>query len=79
MKFTPAFSFNRAYPAAPNPIIDIDGLGTVGLPLSVREAAAVKACAEQALYGQADHTLVDKSVRSTSIWEIDASKVGASS
>ncbi|TFK88725.1 hypothetical protein K466DRAFT_488388, partial [Polyporus arcularius HHB13444] len=70
-----AFSFNRVYPVAPNPILDIDGLGTVGLPLSVREAAAVKACAEQALYGQADHTLVDKSVRSTSIWEIDASKV----
>ncbi len=74
LEFTGAFSFNRAYPTAPNPSLNIDGLGTVGLPLSIRDAAAIKQCAEQAPFGMADRTIVDKSVRDT--WEIDATKVG---
>ncbi|RDX51144.1 hypothetical protein OH76DRAFT_1401917 [Lentinus brumalis] len=73
LEFTGAFSFNRAYPTAPNPSLNIDGLGTVGLPLSIRDAAAIKQCAEQAPFGMADRTIVDKSVRDT--WEIDATKV----
>ena len=76
LEFSGAFSFNRAYPAAPNPSLNIDGLGTIGLPLSIRDAAAIKACAEQAPFGMADRTIVDRSVRDT--WEIDASKVGLS-
>ncbi|RPD82293.1 hypothetical protein L226DRAFT_497438 [Lentinus tigrinus ALCF2SS1-7] len=73
LEYNGAFSFNRAYPAAPNPSLNIDGLGTVGLPLGVRDAAAIKECAGQAPFGMADRTIVDKSVRDT--WEIDASKV----
>ncbi|RDX50003.1 hypothetical protein OH76DRAFT_1403264 [Lentinus brumalis] len=73
VKFTPAFSFNRAYPAAPNPIIDIDGLGALALPLNIREATAIKQCAEQLLNGKVDNTIVDTSV--PNVWEIDASRV----
>ncbi len=73
LEFKGAFSFNKIYSSAPNPVLSIDGLGTLGLPLSTRDAAAIKACAEQAPFGKADKTIVDKSVRDT--WEIDASKV----
>lgn len=71
--FKGAFSFNKTYTTAPNPVLSIDGLGTLGLPLSTRDAAAIKAFSEQAPVGKADKTIVDKSVRDT--WEIDASKV----
>lgn len=77
LEFTGAFSFHRAYPIAPNPALNIDGLGTIGLPLSARDAAAIKACAEQAPFGKVDQTIVDKTVRDT--WEIDATKVTCSS
>ncbi|KAM5535851.1 hypothetical protein V8D89_010469 [Ganoderma adspersum] len=73
LEFTGAISFTQAYPAAPNPILDIEGLGIVGLPLSSRDAAAIKARAEQAPFGMADQTVVDKAVRDT--WEIDGHKV----
>lgn len=72
LEFTGSFAFRRAYPAAPNPALSIAGLGTIGLPLSIRDAAAIKACAEQAPFGMATRTVVDKSVRDT--WEIDATK-----
>ncbi|PIL31379.1 hypothetical protein GSI_06079 [Ganoderma sinense ZZ0214-1] len=62
LEFTGAISFTQAYPTAPNPILDIEGLGIVGLPLSSRDAAAIKACAEQAPFGMADQTVVDKTV-----------------
>ena len=71
--FTGTFAFKRTYPDAPNPILHIEGLGTVGLPLSSRDAAAIKARSSQAPFGMADRTVVDKSVRDT--WEIDAVRV----
>ncbi|KAI1793098.1 hypothetical protein LXA43DRAFT_1127543, partial [Ganoderma leucocontextum] len=73
LEFTGAISFSRTYPTAPNPVLDIEGLGTVGLPLGPRDAAAIKACAEQAPFGMADQTVVDKTVRDT--WEIDGHKI----
>ncbi|KAL1951365.1 hypothetical protein VTO73DRAFT_514 [Trametes versicolor] len=73
LEFTGAFSFNKTYPTAPNPALNIDGLGTIGLPLSTRDAAAIKARSEQAPFGKVDQTIVDKTVRDT--WEIDATKV----
>ena len=73
LEFTGTISFSRTYPTAPNPVLDVEGLGTVGLPLSSRDAGAIKACAEQAPFGMADQTVVDKTVRDT--WEIDGYKV----
>ncbi|PIL31358.1 hypothetical protein GSI_06057 [Ganoderma sinense ZZ0214-1] len=73
LEFTGAISYNKTYPTAPNPVLDIEGLGTVGLPLGLRDAAAIKACAEQAPFGMADQTVIDKTVRDT--WEIDGRKV----
>lgn len=75
IEFAGAFSFNKTYPAAPNPVLKIDGLGTIGLPLSVRDAAGIKSCSDQAPFGKAEQTIVDKSVRDT--WEVDASKVAS--
>ncbi|EIW64174.1 uncharacterized protein TRAVEDRAFT_68036 [Trametes versicolor FP-101664 SS1] len=73
LEFVGEFSFNKRYPTAPNPVLSIDGLGTLGLPLSTREADTIKTFAKKAPFGKADKTIVDKSVRDT--WEIDASKV----
>lgn len=73
LEFVGEFSFGRRYPKAPNPVLSIDGLGTLGLPLSTREADTIKTFAKKAPFGKADKTIVDKSVRDT--WEIDASKV----
>ena len=73
LEFTGSFSFSRAYPSAPNPALHVDGLGMVGLPLSERDATAIKSASEQAPFGMADKTVVDKSVRDT--WEIDGNKV----
>ena len=73
LEFSGSFAFHRVYPEAPNPLLSIEGLGTVGLPLSDRDAKAIKERAEQAPFGMADRTVVDKNVRDT--WEIDAKQV----
>lgn len=54
-------------------MLNIAKLGTVGLPLSVRDAAAIKAEAQQAPFGKGEHTVVDKTVRDT--WQLDATEV----
>lgn len=74
LKFEGAFSFSRTYPVAPNPSLQLETLGTVGLPLSTREARAVIEASAQAPFGMGERTVVDKDVRDT--WEMDASKVG---
>ncbi|PIL31359.1 hypothetical protein GSI_06058 [Ganoderma sinense ZZ0214-1] len=73
LDFNGEFSFHRAYPLAPNPSLNVDDLGTIGLPLSLRDAAAIKHSSDQAPFGKADRTIIDKSVRDT--WEIDAQQV----
>ncbi|KAI9060522.1 hypothetical protein FKP32DRAFT_1595275 [Trametes sanguinea] len=73
LKFTGAFSFNKTYSSAPNPALEVEGLGTIGLPLSTRDAAAIKAHAAQAPFGKADKTVIDRTVRDT--WEIDANQI----
>lgn len=72
-ELTGTFAFSRTYSDAPNPVLDVAGLGTIGLPLSVRDADAIKAQSSQAPFGMADRTVVDKTVRDT--WEIDAHQV----
>ncbi|KAI0796382.1 hypothetical protein BC629DRAFT_291517 [Irpex lacteus] len=72
--FKGAPSFHRTYNReAPNPGLKLADLGTVGLPLSTREAEAVKSRCRQAPFGKGERTLVDKTVRDT--WEMDAEEV----
>ena len=47
------------------PGITIDGIGTVGLPLSEAQARILAARFEQAPFGRGSETIVDKSVRNT--------------
>lgn len=71
--FKGAFSFHRTYPDAPNPGFQLSNLGTVGLPLGLRDAEALKSRCTQAPFGKGERTLIDKTVRDT--WEMDASQV----
>lgn len=73
---TGSFSFRKGYPEAPNPILEISEVGAVGLPLSKRDADAIKQHAMQAPFGKGERTVVDKTVRDT--WEIDSARVSAS-
>ena len=73
LDFKGSFSFNRAYPTAPNPTLNIDGLGHLGIPLNDQTAQMLISHCQQAPFGKGERTLVDTSVRDT--WEIDASKV----
>ncbi|KZV92506.1 hypothetical protein EXIGLDRAFT_614267 [Exidia glandulosa HHB12029] len=67
------FYFSRTYEDAPNPVLRLADLGTVGLPLSSREAAAVIERCTQAPFGKGERTVVDKDVRDT--WELDGKQV----
>lgn len=71
--FGGSFSFHEKVSDAPNPFLTLKSLGTIGLPLSVREAVAVKANCQQAPFGMGERTVVDKTVRDT--WEMNASEV----
>ncbi|KIO28616.1 hypothetical protein M407DRAFT_45278, partial [Tulasnella calospora MUT 4182] len=58
---------------APNPVLRLNTLGRIGLPLSQREAMHIAANSRQAPFGMGERTLVDTSVRDT--WEMDATDV----
>ncbi|CDO73452.1 hypothetical protein BN946_scf185013.g87 [Trametes cinnabarina] len=73
LEITGPFLFSKTYPTAPNFVLEVDGLGVIGLPFSVRDAAAINAQAEQAPYGEADKIVVDNSVQD--MLEIDATHV----
>lgn len=73
INFKGDFSFKKTYEDAPNPTLSLSGMGLVGLPLSVRDAEAIKTNCIQAPFGKGDKTLVDKTVRDT--WEMDGSLV----
>ncbi|GJE87373.1 hypothetical protein PsYK624_034560 [Phanerochaete sordida] len=68
-----AFSFHETYPQAPNPTLNLSGVGVVGLPLSARDAEAIKSGCVQAPFGMGERTVVDTTVRDT--WEMDAKLV----
>ncbi|KAJ8075198.1 hypothetical protein PM082_019526 [Marasmius tenuissimus] len=71
--FQGSFAFTKTYDDALNPILCLEGLGTIGLPLSKREAKAIIEKSIQAPFGKGERTIVDTEVRDT--WEMDASKV----
>ena len=55
------------------PGLEVEGVGSVGLPLTGVHAEAIKACCEPAPYGKGEETRLDRTVRDT--WQLDASKV----
>ncbi|KAH9934631.1 uncharacterized protein B0H18DRAFT_1180741 [Fomitopsis serialis] len=74
-EFKGSHSSSRAYPTAPNPGLYLlsNNVGSVGLPLSTRDAAVVISGCKQAPFGQGERTVVNTAVRDT--WEMDASQV----
>lgn len=59
--FAVAGSVQVAQPLCPD--VCVDGVGRLGLPLCVAQAAQLSAAAEDAPFGKGTETLVDKSVR----------------
>jgi predicted 2-oxoglutarate/Fe(II)-dependent dioxygenase YbiX len=55
------------------PLIEVDGVGPIALPLLPTQAAQLIASAERAPYGRGGQTLVDPAVRRT--WQIGADRV----
>ena len=55
------------------PLIEVDGVGPIALPLLPAQAAQLIAAAERAPYGHGGETLVDTAVRRT--WQIGADRV----
>ena len=53
-----------------NPGLSVHGLGTIGLPLSVRDAIELRKQCHQAPFGKGSDTIVDKGVRNT--WELSS-------
>lgn len=66
---TGGFSYRHTYPNCPNPGLHIEGFGTLGLPLSTREAAALKDWT-----GSGKHS-VENDMAQTTVWAIDGIKV----
>jgi hypothetical protein len=62
------FALFEPLPASIPPGLWIKGVGTIGLPLSERDAQAIIAAAHEAPYGKGSETLVDSNVRKT--WEL---------
>ena len=61
------FAAGDRVPAMPG--LEVEGLGTVGLPLSKTQARALIRRCRQAPYGKGEQTLVDTDVRR--VWEMD--------
>jgi hypothetical protein len=55
------------------PKVSVNGVGTLGLPLTSQALEALKVVATKASFGQGAATLYDESVRQG--WQIDAAKV----
>ncbi|GJE87362.1 hypothetical protein PsYK624_034450 [Phanerochaete sordida] len=64
-----AFSFYRAHSDAPNPLLNIDHVGTVGLPVAARDVQALR-----------DQELAESDTNSAErgpVWQVDVKKVKA--
>ncbi|OAL55584.1 hypothetical protein IQ07DRAFT_172094 [Pyrenochaeta sp. DS3sAY3a] len=69
---TGTFTSFATTPQFVNPGLHVEKVGSIGLPLSIRDAAAITAVCRQAPFGRKDQTVVDESVRKT--WELDSSE-----
>ncbi|KAF8656970.1 hypothetical protein AX16_002325 [Volvariella volvacea WC 439] len=68
-----SFAYAQPHPSVPNPCLEIEGIGGVGLPLSQRDVKAIISVATQAPFGHGKRTVVNPSTRKT--WEIDPKKI----
>ncbi len=68
-----SYAYSSLLPFAPHACLNIEGLGSIGLPLSEPEVKRVIAYVSQVAYGQGSQTIANKEVRDA--WEIDASRV----
>jgi predicted 2-oxoglutarate/Fe(II)-dependent dioxygenase YbiX len=70
---TPGDFFAAGECALHVPLIEVEGIGPIALPMLPAQAAQLIAAAERAPYGRGADTLVDTSVRRT--WQISADRV----
>ncbi|KAF8074847.1 hypothetical protein FPV67DRAFT_601295 [Lyophyllum atratum] len=71
--FMASYYYAAIAPTAPNPCLNIEGLGYVGLPLSARDAQTIIKYFARAPFGHGKRTVMATKVRET--WEIEPSKV----
>ena len=67
------FAFGETLTLAPNPGIQIDTLGLLGLPMTPRDVELIRSVAVRAPFGHGERSIIDSTVRDT--WEIDASRI----
>ena len=70
---TPGDFFAAGECALHLPLIEVEGIGPIALPLLPGQAAQLIAAAERAPFGRGADTLVDTSVRRT--WQISADRI----
>jgi len=58
-----SFATSGSISDAPNPGLYVEGLGTVGLPLSKPDACELSKISHQAPFGKGGETIVDTTVR----------------
>ena len=66
------FALSETFAPTPLPGLRIEGIGTIGFPLSERDAKLIEAAATQAPFGKGTETIVDTTVRDT--FEINPDK-----
>ena len=59
------FATSGMLAGSPNPGLHVQGLGDIGLPLSARDANALKVISHQAPFSKGSETVIDTSVRKT--------------
>lgn len=67
------FATSGHFSSAPNPALSINGIGTIGLPLSNRDAEIIIAAGTQAPFGHGERTVVNKDIRDT--WELQPNQL----
>lgn len=70
---TPGDFYAAGHSALHVPLIEVEGVGPIALPLLPAQAAQLIAVAERAPYGRGGETLVDTAVRRT--WQMGADRV----
>ena len=73
LNFSGSYAFAASFPQAPNPCLSIEGVGIVGLPLSLGDANNIINHASRAPYGHNATTIVNTDVRDT--WEIEPQQI----
>jgi len=71
--FKGSYHYAGTFPAAPNPCLNISGLGLVRLPLGPQDDQAIIHYSARVPVGRGERTLVDTNVRDT--WDIEPVEV----